>query len=76
MAAVTLIVFALNPTEPLYTVLVFLQSFQLLFRSVHILDSWFQRHLKSKYVSIGKIVAAIVVAVYKIFLLVTQKSVA
>ena len=75
MAAITLIVYLLNPNDTLKVILVALQSFQLAFRSVHILDSWFQRHLKSKYVSLGKIVAAITVASYKIFLLITSKDI-
>ncbi|MBQ3133434.1 MAG: flippase [Clostridia bacterium] len=75
MMAVTLIVFVLKPHEPIYALITFLQSFQLLFRAIQILDSWFQRHLKSKFVSIGKMLAAIVVSGYKIYLLATQKSV-
>jgi len=75
MMAVILLVYVLNPNEELKVLLVGLQSLQLAFRSVHILDSWFQRHLKSKYVSIGKMVAAIVVAAYKVFLLITSKSI-
>lgn len=75
MVAVTLLVYVLNPQEEFKVLLVGLQSFQLAFRAVHILDSWFQRHLKSKYVSIGKMVAAILVAAYKVYLLMTNKSI-
>lgn len=75
MAAITLLVYLLNPNDTLKVTLVALQSLQLAFRSVHILDSWFQRHLKSKYVSLGKMVAAITVAAYKVFLLITSKSI-
>lgn len=74
-ASIFLIVVALNPDDHLKWGLVSLQSMQLLFKSVYILDSWFQRHLKSKYVSIGKIIACIIVSTYKILLLVTSKSV-
>lgn len=74
MASVTFLVYLLNPQDNLKVVLVALQSFQLAFRSVQVLDSWFQRHLKSRYVSIGKMIAAIVVAAYKVFLLVNNKS--
>ena len=73
--AIFIIVVALNPEDHLKWILVFLQSFQLIFRAVQILDSWFQRHLKSRYVSIGKMVACLIVSGYKIFLLVTQKSI-
>lgn len=75
MAAVTIVVIILNPSEPLKWTLVFLQSLQLLFYSVYILDSWFQRYLHSKYVSLGKMIACVLVSAYKIFLLVTGKSV-
>ena len=73
--AVSLVVFVLNPTEPIKLVLVFLQSFRLGFKSIQILDSWFQRYLCSKYVSIAKIIACVGVAIYKIFLLATSKSI-
>ena len=52
-----------------------LQSIQLLFQTINILDSWFQRYFKSKYISIAKIVAAIVVMGYKLYLLSTARSV-
>lgn len=74
-AAIFVIVAVLNPEDNLKWILVFLQSFQLIFKSVQILDSWFQRHLKSRYVSIGKMVACLIVSGYKVFLLVTQKSI-
>ncbi len=73
--AIFIIVAVLNPDDHLKWILVFLQSFQLIFKSVQILDSWFQRHLKSRYVSIGKMVACLIVSGYKVFLLVTQKSI-
>lgn len=73
--AISLIVYVLNPTEPIKLLLVLPQSLQLVFKAGHIFDSWFQRHLKSKYVSMGKMVACVVVSIYKIFLLVTQKSI-
>lgn len=57
-------------------VLILLQSVQLLFQTLNIFDSWFQRYLKSKYISIAKIVASIVVMGYKLFLLATSQSVA
>lgn len=63
------IVCILNPEEPIKHILVLMQSFQLSFKAVEILDSWFQRSLKSKYVSIGKMVACVVVSSYKLSLL-------
>ena len=75
MIAVTAVVFILNPGDGEKVVLVLLQSFQLLFRAVQILDCWFQRHLKSRYTSIGKLAACLCVSAYKIFLLVTHRSI-
>lgn len=63
------IVCMLNPEEPIKHILVLMQSFQLSFKAIEILDSWFQRSLKSKYVSIGKMVACVVVSSYKLSLL-------
>lgn len=73
--SISIIVYVLNPSEPIKVALVLVQSFQLSFRAVEILDSWFQRYLKSKYVSIGKMIACIVTSAYKIFLLATSKSI-
>lgn len=72
---ISVIVYLLNPNDTTKLFLVLLQSVQLVFRATHILDSWFQRHLKSKYVAIGKMIAYIVVASYKVFLLATAKNI-
>lgn len=73
--SVSIIVYVLNPSEPIKLLLVILQSFQLSFKAIQILDAWFQRYLISKYVSIGKMIACIVVSAYKIFLLMSSKSI-
>ena len=73
--SILIVVCYLNPSEPIKLTLAFLQSFQLSFKSIQILDSWFQRHLQSKYVSIGKMIACIIVSSYKVFLLITSKSI-
>lgn len=73
--AIVLIVWVLNPNENLKVVLASLQTLQLVFTSVHILDSWFQRHLNSKYVSIAKMIACLIVSAYKVFLLITAKDI-
>ena len=75
MIAVTAAVAVLNTGDREKVILVMLQSFQLLFRAVQILDCWFQRHLKSRYTSIGKLIACLCVSAYKIFLLVTRRSI-
>lgn len=74
--SIVVIVFILNPDDSSKILLAFLQSLQLIFQSVSILDSWFQRYFKSKYVSIGKFLAYLLMSIYKIILLCTAKSVA
>lgn len=71
IAVVTL----LNPGDFEKTILITIQSIQLIFQVLNIFDSWFQRYLKSKYISIAKIVATIFVMGYKLYLLATAKSV-
>lgn len=73
--AIAVIIIVLDAGNELKLVLALLQSLQLFFKSFNILDTWFQRHLKSKYTSIGKMTASIIVSGYKIFLLVTAKGV-
>lgn len=73
--AIAVVVVLLNPNDKLKLSLVLLQSLQLIFQAFYIIDSWFQRYLKSKYVSIAKMIACIVVAAYKVFLLITGKSI-
>ena len=58
------------------TVLVcILYSFTLLFNATEMTQYWFQSKLLSKYPSIAALIAYVAVALYKIFLLVTQKSI-
>ncbi len=52
-----------------------LYSLTLLFQATEMTQYWFQSKLLSKYPSLASLVAYIAVAVYKIFLLVTQKSI-
>ena len=75
MISVVVLVWALNPNDPIKIVLAGIQSIRMLFEAVYVLNTWFQRHLKAKYISLSKMIAAIVVAAYKIVLLATLKSV-
>ena len=52
-----------------------LYSFTLLFNATEMTQYWFQSKLLSKYPSVASLVAYIVVSLYKIYLLVTGKSV-
>lgn len=75
MVSIAIIVYLLDPGDVLKFTLAVLQSIQLFFKSFHIFDAWFQRYLKSKYTSIGKMVASIFVSGYKLVLLVSGKSI-
>lgn len=75
MLLIYITVLVLKPNNTLIHLLTLLQSISLLFQSFEIFDLWFQSNLNSKYTSIAKSLAYIVVSVYKIFLLVSSKSV-
>lgn len=53
-----------------------LYSLTLLFQATEMTQYWFQSKLLSKYPAIAMLVAYIVVALYKVFLLATQKGIA
>ena len=52
----------------LYSTILFFQAFE-------VFIYWFQRHLIAKYSSIVALIAYVLVSIYKIYLLVTQKSI-
>jgi len=52
-----------------------LYSLSLLFQATEMTQYWFQSKLLSKYPSIAALIAYTIVAVYKVYLLVTQKSI-
>ena len=52
-----------------------LYSLTLIFNATEMTQYWFQSKLLSKYPSIAALVAYVAVAIYKIYLLITQKSV-
>lgn len=75
MFLILIAVVLLNPDNRLIQFLTVLQSISLLFQSYEIFDLWFQSNLNSKRTSIVKFIAYLIVSVYKIYLLVTSKSV-
>lgn len=52
-----------------------LYSLSLFFAAVEMIQYWFQYKLRSKYSSVVMLIAYAIVSVYKIYLLITQKSV-
>lgn len=69
------LIYIINGNNTILLVLAAVQSLQLIMMSFNIFDTYFQRHLKSKYVSIAKMVSCILVAAYRIYLLATKKSI-
>lgn len=72
---VVLLVGVLKQWDSLMIVVTFLQSLTLVFKAFNVFDYWFQSKLLSKYPSVIKCLSYIVMSAYKIFLLVTNKSV-
>lgn len=52
-----------------------LYSISLIFQMTEMIQYWYQAKLLSKYTSIASLIAYVLVALYKVFLLVTQKSI-
>ena len=68
-------VLVVDAGEPETILVCALYSLTLLFQATEMTQYWFQSKLLSKYPSIATLVAYAVVALYKVYLLVTQKSV-
>lgn len=78
MASVVLLigfVSVANRGETITLIVCALYSLSLLFRAMELMTYWFQYKLKSKYPSIIMLGVSIVLSVYKIFIVVTGKSV-
>lgn len=67
--------YVVNPNEPETVIVCLLYSFILIFQAIDHIEFWYQAKLLSKYSSIISLVSYIAVSAYKIFLLVTAKSV-
>lgn len=65
----------LNPQEPITIQVVLLYSISLMFQSFDSINSWFQANLESKVTAIVSAAGYTVAALYKAFLLITQKDV-
>lgn len=75
MIAVCIIVAVINPGDRVLLVVTFLQSLVLLFNAFHIIDFWYQSLLRSKVSSIIKCIAYTGMSLYRVWLLVSGKSV-
>lgn len=65
----------LNPDDRLYLILAAIQSLYLLFTISDSLNYWFQARLENKVSAISSTVGYFVMAVYRIYLLATHKSI-
>lgn len=75
VVSIGLIAYMLNSQNEVLVVVSAIQAFILLFQAIHVLDYWFQSQLKSKYVSIAKIVATGVSAIYSLYILTSDKGI-
>ena len=75
--AIGIIAFAYmaNPSEPATWIVCSLYSISLLSQALEMIQYWFQAKLLSQYTSLVSLAAYVIVSVYKIYLLVTQKSI-
>ena len=72
---IILFVDLLNPDNPIYVCVAFIQSFCLLFQSVEMIQYWYQAKLMSKTTAILQFIAYIGKASYRIVILVLEKDV-
>ena len=75
MISILIILFFVDRGNILLIKVGLLQSLVLVFKAFEIIDYWFQSKLQSKYASILKSISYVLVAAYKVFILVTSKSV-
>lgn len=75
VATIVALAWALNPTEPTTVQVVLIYSTTLIFQSFDCLNYWYQSNLQSKTAAIIASVGYTAATIYKIYLLVTAKSV-
>lgn len=75
VVAICVVVFVVRPGDSQILFIAFLQSLLLIFNSFEMIKVWYQANLQSKKTAIIETVAFAMVAVYKVFLLVTGKPV-
>ncbi|WP_298023047.1 flippase [uncultured Dysosmobacter sp.] len=75
ISGITTFAYIANQNEFSTIIVCFLYSLLLIFQALELIQYWFQAKYLSKYTSIVTLCAYLVVSAYKVFLLVTQKSV-
>ena len=75
IVGVTSFAFSANPNEPITVLVCLLYSSILVFQACDHIEFWYQAKLMSKYTSVISLVSYVLVSSYKVYLLVTAKSV-
>lgn len=75
IVGVTAFAFIANRDEPVTVIVCLLYSFTLIFQATEMLVYWYQAKYLSKYSSIVSLIAYLFVSAYKIYILVSAKSV-
>ena len=75
IVAIAVLLMIVNAGQTVLIVVALIQSIVLIFQAFYIFDYWFQSRLLSKYVSIAKIAATLLMSIYGVYLLLTNKGV-
>ncbi len=75
MIAVNAFVFATNPNDSVTQLVCALYSINLFAQALEMVQYWFQAKLASQYTSLTGLAAYVIVTIYRVYLLVTQKSI-
>lgn len=75
VATIVALAFVLNPAEPLTVTVVLIYSITLIFQSFDAINIWHQANLQSRTTAVIGAAGYTIAAVYKVWLLVTQKDV-
>lgn len=67
--------FVANPDEPSTILVCLLYSLLLIFQALELVQYWFQAKYLSRYTSVVSLCAYLIVSAYKIYLLITKKSI-
>lgn len=73
-AAIIIIIYITNNLNFTLVLISILQSVNIIFETTDFINSWFQSDLNSKYVSIVKIFACLLAAIYRIIILILKKN--
>lgn len=73
--SILLVIYIVNKSDKVLLIVAFLSSMSLIFRSIDLIEYWYQYKLQSKTTVIIRTISYIVMTIYKIVLLIYSKSV-